>query len=223
MTKLLTATNAFIAIVFLFACNQKPKKYAEKAVPYSPQTPTVDARLYLLYSDISKDSNDLQKLVNSKNGGEKLVFQSYFKQNGQLVLIAYSAKKTQESYDLSFVPVIDAINISDTGINYETISGTNLSIGNQELTNSPGNHSFDSLKNYLNHPHPENYLVFVPHREWVDSLANKRTLTYLIVAVKNLPSTKMEYESLQQLPIPPANKLSLASGITINPCPPRCN
>jgi hypothetical protein len=217
MTRLLN-TFAFFVIVFLFSCNQKPSQDFLKAEsPNSPQNPTVDARLYLLYSDISKDSNDLQKLVSSKKGGEKLVFQSYFKPNGQLALVAYSGKKNQADYD-TLVSVIDDITISDTGISYETISGTTL--GNQELTKSAGEHSFESLKNYLTHQHAENYMVFIPHLEHADSSTNRKILTYLMVAVKNLPATKIDYEALLQLPNQ-KTELSLPNW-TINPCPPRC-
>lgn len=226
MTRLLTATFAFFAIVFFFSCNQKPKDSVveKKTSPAPLPTPIVDATLYLLFTDISTPNNDMKKLVNSGQGGEILVFQSYFKQNGQMVLVAHSGKKNKSVFDLTFVPVIDTVDLSSAGITYDDISGKNIYTGNQELVGTGSNQPFGILKNYLNSPHAENYLVFIPKIIDADPSSGKKTIDYRIVAMVDKPSTKQVYDSLKNLPNLKTEDFALpAAGLIINPCPPRCS
>src|SRR5262249_21128171 len=143
--------------------------------PAPPPNPTVDATLYLLYSDISSSNNDMKKLVNSGQGGEMLVFQSYFKQNGQMVLVAHSGKKNKSVFDLSLVPVIDTVDLSNAGVTYDDISGKNIYTGNQELVGTGSHEPFRILKDYLNSTHAENYLIFIPKIIDADPNSGKKT------------------------------------------------
>jgi hypothetical protein len=227
MTRLLTAIFAFFAIVLLFSCNQNPKdSTAEKKMlsPAPPPTPMVDATLYLLYADISSPNNDMKKLVNSGQGGEMLVFQSYFKQNGQMALVAHSGKKNKSDFDLSLVPVVDTVDLSNAGVTYDDIAGKNIYISNEELVGTGAHQPFRILKDYLNSQHAENYLVFIPKIIDADSASGKKTIYYRIVALVDKPSTKQVYDSLKTLPDLKTEDFALpAGGILVNPCPPRCS
>jgi hypothetical protein len=222
MTSSFKSSLLLISFFLLLACNEKPApdNGEEKMAAPAPLTPTVDSRLYLLYSTIDATGNDLDNLTKSAKG-DKLVFQFYYQSGGQLTLAAYAGKAGHSDFDITQSPIMNIVNIADPTVVYQDISGKDIYLGDQEIGKKHPN-ALKKLTNLLNSTTRKKYIIFIPKISPADGFPQRKLITYLLVNMSDLPTTKYVYDSLINLPIPTTDTAFLTgSTIPTNPSPPR--
>lgn len=185
----------------------------------APPTPTVDSRLYLLYSTIDATGNDLDNLTKSSKG-DKLVFQFYYQPSGQLTLAAFAGKAGHGDFDITQSPIMSIVNIADPTVVYQDITGKDIYLGDQEIGKKHPN-NLKKLTNLLNSATRKKYIVFVPKISPADGFPQRKMIIYLLVNMSDLPATKYVYDSLINLPIPTDTTFLAGGTIPTNPSPPR--
>jgi hypothetical protein len=218
MTKILSAACAFIFIIFLASCNQKPEASFKKAMAQSSASDsiTLDASMYLLYIKIDIP-NSLDTLINLP-GTDKLVFKCFFDTSSKMTLVAYGGGSGHSSFDQNDAPVMNFV--TDSSVSHKHF-GRNIYIGDQEIDKKKSN-DLNQLKNYLKDSSRKKYIIFIPTIVPVDGHTERNMLMYNLYPSQTLPTSQASYDSLMNMNFQQKN-LSAGGAVPTNPCPPRCN